>query len=299
VEVSSDVVGLVLVSDAAPPATAAKAVKIQSSKPRGKADKGDEADKATLDLINDAKITTTAFPTDLAAVAVPAKAVKSQSSKSKGKADKATLDSTNYAKIITTTTNSQDTNMKLANETKLTTTTTTDSKDTNMKDANKIKLTTNTTNSKDTKDVKVANSFVRDANDLNKAAITTTDLKQANDLLLITSTTNDLRTANNLKDANILDKTATAVKDASDWERIMNDILGSFEAKSTEKNLQVLFAGKVMPQDVNYKLRREQVILFRFTENEKKHQVATVSKQSVKKESLVTMQDDSMMEYGI
>ncbi len=95
--------------------------------------------------------------------------------------------------------------------------------------------------------------------DANELSTTTTNLDlndvNVNDLIATTTT-------NNLKDADELstDSTNPDLNDVNDWDKIMNDVLGSFQVKFTENNLQVLFMGETTSQDIDYKLRREEVL---------------------------------------
>jgi hypothetical protein len=150
---------------------------------------------------------------------------------------------------LTTTATTSDTHV-LKNDSNITTATNNvnDVKQINVtttKDANNINFDTimnNATSLNNTTDT------TNDANVDLKKKNTTTETNDDTGLKITTDTTND---ANNLK----------FLSTPNDWDKIANNILGSFQVDFTANHLQVYLTGKITAEDVDYKLRRGQLIV--------------------------------------
>jgi hypothetical protein len=145
---------------------------------------------------------------------------------------------------------------------------------TTTKDANNINIDT-TTN--DATNLNTITDTANDVNDDLKKKKNTTAANDATNLKITLVTTNDVN--NHLKKK----KNTTATNDATNlkitidttndvnklkflsnpngWGKITSDILGSFQVDFTANHLQVYFTGKITADDVDYKLRRDQLMV--------------------------------------
>ncbi len=159
----------------------------------------------------------------------------------------------NDAKVTTanhtTTTTTSDTHV-LKNDLNITTATNdmNDVKQINItttKDANNINIDTTMNNATS---LNITTDTTNDANVDLKKKNTTTETNDDTGLKITTDTTND---TNNLK----------FLSTPNDWDKITNNILGSFQVDFTANHLQVYFTGKITAEDFDYKLRRGQLIV--------------------------------------